>query len=233
MAKSSMQPEHPFENFLRREKIKYLDLRQGDIVLDIGGGSGDVWRQLDCPNAYYFHNVEPDKTLRKRGEDIYTVMYSDITDVPIKSIRQYDVVTLLGLLEHLDNPLDMLKNFGSAKRIYFSVPNALSYHRYVGRQLQIISALDELGPQDLAIGHKRVYTYDTIRDLANKVNRLFDYKFKVSIYTTTFKFLDSAGMMPFVDKFDAMNAAAEEAGIIGKGPYGAEIVVDMKKVSPW
>ena len=230
----SQQPETVYENFLRREKAKYLKLRDGDTILDIGGGSGEVWRAIGAYEKYWLHNVEPDKKLAKRGEDIYSLFFDSILYVPIKSIKEYDYVCLMGLLEHLDNPLnDMLVHLAKARKIYITVPNAESYHRYVGRELKIISAIDELGPQDHAIGHKRVYSPKTMKALVDKFNRMVDYKYKIKMWTTSFKFLDSNGMMEFADKFDALNAAAEQSGIIGTGDHGAEIVVELERLYSW
>lgn len=230
---TSMQPETAYEQVLRKEKIKYLSLREGDIVLDIGGGSGDVWREMPNRKNFFFHNVEPDDALAKRGEDVYSLRFKDLSNVPYKTIATYNAVTVLGLLEHLDDPFDILSNLTKAKKIYISVPNAESYHRYLGRELKIISALDELGPQDYAIGHKRIYTWTTLRDVINRFNYMSDYNYSVKMWTTSFKFLDSAGMMAFKGKFNEMNAAAEKAGIIGSGRFGAEIVVELNRMRSW
>jgi len=229
-----MQPNSEYESYLRREKSKYLNLKDQSIVLDVGGGSGEVWRCQELDGQHFLHNVEPDRSLRIRGDqDIYSKSFSSIEDVPSKSIPQYDIVTLMGLLEHLDDPLEMLKNLGKAKRIYITVPNSESYHRYVGRELKIIRELDELGPQDLEIGHKRVYSPLTLRHLIGNFNKMFDYKYKISLYTTSFKMFDSVAMMEFADKFVELNAAAERAGIIGSGLHGAEIVVNLERISTW
>ncbi len=74
------------------------------------------------------------------------------------------------VLEHVQDPgkiarlvLKWLKPGGHA---IFTVPNAASLHRRIGVEMGLLSRLDELHEQDVALGHRRVYFTE---DLQNQI----------------------------------------------------------------
>ena len=225
----SMQPTHPFEDYLRREKIKYLDIIAGDTILDIGGGDGSVWDNYPFPGGVAIHLVEPDDNLAQIAmkKQIYTNRFEWLADV--KYLMQFNKVLILGVLEHLDDPYDLLYQLSDANYIYITVPNAHSYHRILGVEMGLIPEETHLGPQDIAIGHKRVFTPESFSNLLDRFIIRNKYKYESEIYTTTFKISNSTDMMEHVHKFHAMNMAAERAGMIGKGMLGAELVGILKR----
>lgn len=229
----SMQPENKYEEFLRKEKIKHLKLLN-QTILDVGGGSGNVWDGL-VPIWSRIDLVEPDLNLAAIAStkpDIYksiSIKYPD--NAVFLPIDKYDTVCILGVLEHVDDPVELLLNYDGANRLYITVPNADSFHRYVGMQLGIIERLDELGPQDYAIGHKRVYDVNSlkkdIKEFIAKSN--FEYKY-IKQYTTSLKFGTSSDMETFtMAQVDAINKVSDNIGISNGGIYGAEIVAIIER----
>lgn len=79
-----------------------------------------------------------------------------------KTEQKFDTVLLSFILEHLENPITVLKqvrNFVAKDgTIFIMVPNALSLHRRLGKQLGLIKDHDSLNEVDVKQGHCRVYT---------------------------------------------------------------------------
>ncbi len=80
---------------------------------------------------------------------------------------KFDTVTLLNLLEHVDNPVELLKKVGAflkpSGRLLLHVPNAEAINRKIAVKMGTLLDLEELSPFDIDIaGHRRSYTMDTL-----------------------------------------------------------------------
>lgn len=84
-----------------------------------------------------------------------------------KPERKYDNIILGHVLEHVDNPVQILRlckdwlNVGGV--ILSSVPNAHSIHRQAAVKMGILQTEDQLNNTDRSIGHKRVYNKELLR----------------------------------------------------------------------
>ena len=78
----------------------------------------------------------------------------------------YDTIILGHVLEHVENPVDLLRKAGSwladGGVICCAVPNARSLHRQAAVLLQILDTEHSLNPADLHHGHRRVYDPETL-----------------------------------------------------------------------
>ncbi len=84
--------------------------------------------------------------------------------------ERYDTIVMSHVLEHVQDPVLVLERARSwlrpGGRIIAVVPNADSLHRRLGVKLGMLEAENQLNDQDLAIGHRRVYTREELdRDL--------------------------------------------------------------------
>lgn len=223
----SEQPDTAHEKLLRKEKIKHLDYTNFKSVLDVGCGDGNVWEGVaigDC----IFDAVEPDPNLRQQAMEkgLYRKLFHDISEA---NLAEYDCVTILGVLEHVDDDKAFLANFAAAKRIYATVPNANSFHRYFGKHLGMLRELTELKEHDFAIGHQRYYTYDHFNEFITAFCETNAFAIR-SFGTTSFKISSNAEMAFFRERIPFLNAAAEELQLIGeKNKYGAEIYAYIEK----
>ena len=81
--------------------------------------------------------------------------------------QQYDTIVAAHILEHVDDPAGLLDRARSwlapGGRLVVVVPNATSLHRLVGVKMGLLDSPTDLGPNDLALGHRRMYTADTLR----------------------------------------------------------------------
>ena len=78
----------------------------------------------------------------------------------------YDSILLLEVLEHLDDPILTLKRAASwlnpGGAIHILVPNARSLHRRLGVAMGLLPAVDALNDRDRQVGHRRVYTQESL-----------------------------------------------------------------------
>lgn len=75
--------------------------------------------------------------------------------------KKFDTIILSHVLEHVDNPVDVLARAKSwikdKGNFIICVPNAQSLHRKIGVKMKMLKTEYELNDKDISIGHKRVY----------------------------------------------------------------------------
>ncbi|WP_455272997.1 class I SAM-dependent methyltransferase [Rhizobium herbae] len=95
------------------------------------------------------------------GEVVFSYFENFDTD------ERFDVIVMGFILEHVDNPgmlLDRFKRFlKPGGRIFVAVPNAKSMNRRLGVELGKIDDIYSLNANDHALGHKRQYCRDTLK----------------------------------------------------------------------
>jgi len=76
--------------------------------------------------------------------------------------RRYDAIFLIQVLEHLNDPVAVLRKYRDALapggRVFITVPNAQSLHRLAAVEMGLLATADTLNEIDLNAGHQRVYT---------------------------------------------------------------------------
>lgn len=75
--------------------------------------------------------------------------------------RGFDFIVCGHVLEHVENPLQLLRDMKSwlnpEGRIFAAVPNADSIHRQMGVSLGLLDDVQSLNELDIAQGHRRVF----------------------------------------------------------------------------
>lgn len=124
-----------------------------------------------------------------------------------ETTERYDSIIMSCIIEHVIDPSLVLRRAASWLAddgiIILVVPNRLSLHRRVGLRCGLLSSMEELSEQDLAVGHRRLYTVKSLtEEIAN-----------AGLYTPQIegiflKPLSSAQMMdwpdPLLNAFDEM-----------------------------
>jgi len=79
-----------------------------------------------------------------------------------KSDEKYDLIVMGFILEHVDNPVQILKHFKTYLKedgiLYAAVPNAEVMNRRLGLYTGILKNIEELSDNDYLLGHQRYYT---------------------------------------------------------------------------
>ena len=83
--------------------------------------------------------------------------------------EKFDAIEMGFVLEHVDDPLFVVKQFSGFLRpggsLFVAIPNAKSLHRLVGYHAGLLDNLYLLSEHDLALGHKRYFDLVSLRKL--------------------------------------------------------------------
>lgn len=137
----------------RREIIAHLVstlLPDGASVLDIGCGTGFMLEAL--AGKYDVWGLEPDASVRRRSRSAIRdhVLPGDTRDLSMLKGRQYDIVMLLDVVEHIEHDVEALRAAASAIA-------------HGGRLLITVPANPDLwSAHDERNGHFRRYTSDSL-----------------------------------------------------------------------
>ncbi|MBL8600876.1 MAG: class I SAM-dependent methyltransferase [Myxococcales bacterium] len=81
--------------------------------------------------------------------------------------HSFDTIVLGHVLEHVDNPVDVLRRtlpwLSPGGRVLAAVPNARSIHRQAATLMGLLPFEEALNEMDRHHGHRRVYTPETFR----------------------------------------------------------------------
>lgn len=81
--------------------------------------------------------------------------------------ERFDVIVFGYILEHVDDPVLILKHFrqflAQGGRMFVAVPNAEVLNRRLGHLAGMLPDMQVLSEHDLLLGHKRYYTVETLR----------------------------------------------------------------------
>lgn len=85
-----------------------------------------------------------------------------------KTSDKFDVIVLGFILEHVENPQQILKHYSSFLKpggdMFVTVPNAEVLNRRLGYHAGLLSNLQELSENDYIQGHKRYYTLSSLTE---------------------------------------------------------------------
>jgi SAM-dependent methyltransferase len=88
--------------------------------------------------------------------------------------KKYDRILMEYVLEHVDDPLFLLKKYKNALcengKIIITIPNAESLHRIIGHKMGMLDDVEMLSDVDLSWGHKRYYHMRSLKELLEKAD---------------------------------------------------------------
>jgi len=140
----------------------------GLSVLELGCADGGMsihlpkhFKRITLVDAVpeYIENV---KNLLGSKAEYITGLFEEV------SIQKtFDTVLATNILEHVVDPVNLLQKIAEWLSndgvIICSVPNARSIHRQVGVKMDVLKNIQELSEADHRLGHRRVYTAETLR----------------------------------------------------------------------
>jgi 2-polyprenyl-3-methyl-5-hydroxy-6-metoxy-1,4-benzoquinol methylase len=84
------------------------------------------------------------------------------------SDKKFDVIVLGFILEHVNDPQDILARYRTFLapngRMFAAVPNAESLNRRLGNLAGLLPDMQLLSETDIALGHRRYYTVATLKE---------------------------------------------------------------------
>jgi SAM-dependent methyltransferase len=142
---------------------------KGPQGLELGWGSG-IMHGILKQALTFLDVVEGDLLLAANAEDaiptgegkVFGRLFEEF-DVP----PTYDDIIMSEVLEHVQDPYLLLRRSAAwlrpGGRIHVVVPNGHSIHRLLGTMAGMLDLPTNLSDIDLATGHRRVYTWNSIR----------------------------------------------------------------------
>ncbi|HEY3300030.1 MAG TPA: class I SAM-dependent methyltransferase [Methylophilaceae bacterium] len=163
-------PDIHIENLCQDHFITWLlkQLSKSDRVLELGYGDGLVTAALaglGCDLTV----IEGASTLVNVAKAKHpNINCIDTLFEEFRPEKPYDVILASHVLEHVDNPQDILKLMASwlsdDGELIIVVPNKNSIHRQLSVIMGLQPQLDTLSARDLLVGHQRVYSLQTLED---------------------------------------------------------------------
>lgn len=138
-------------------------------VLELGCGDGEMTKGL-VKSFEEVTVVDGSSTMLKESEK-RLAEYNNIEFIEsyfehFSTNKKFDVIIMSHILEHMDNPIELLtrvKGFLKEEGLVFiAVPNADSLHRQVAVEMDLLASVHTLNEQDLLLGHRRVYNFETL-----------------------------------------------------------------------
>jgi 2-polyprenyl-3-methyl-5-hydroxy-6-metoxy-1,4-benzoquinol methylase len=141
----------------------------GGKALELGSFKGDfTWRLFP-----YFQDItcveasdEALGTAKKRYYDQSNISYIENVFEALELTEKYDAIFLMHTLEHLDNPVLVLKKIKSwlspKGKLYLVVPNANAPSRQIAVKMGLITHNSAVTPSEKEHGHHITYTLDTL-----------------------------------------------------------------------
>ena len=153
----------------RLEKYRIFTVNQylsGKTVLDVGCADGVMAKALS--GEFRVTGIDGSKKLIERAQkNSPTVEFIHTLFEDYKPKRKFDNIVLSFILEHVEDPIKLLKLskewVADNGRVIALVPNARSLHRRVGKILKLLSDVHDLNQTDLKQGHRRVYDMDLLK----------------------------------------------------------------------
>ena len=107
------------------------------------------------------YNVEYARAKYGDRLDIIEVLFEEF-----ETADRYNSIIMSCIIEHVADPGLVLRRAASWLAddgvIILVVPNRLSLHRRVGLRCGLLTSMDELSEQDLSVGHRRLYTVESL-----------------------------------------------------------------------
>jgi SAM-dependent methyltransferase len=161
--------DHRLENRMQIDSAARLlsRLAPNSSVLELGYGDGLLTQALH-ESGFDADLLEGSPLLCARARELHgpDLRIHQALFEEFSPSHPYDVILALHVLEHVDQPVTLLRHIAGWVRpggtVVLVVPNRASVHRRVALEMGLIGALDELSPRDHLVGHQRVYDLDQL-----------------------------------------------------------------------
>jgi len=154
---------------------RILKLAKGNSLLELGLGHGYSALILSKHFSRYL-------VIEGSGEviQLFKANHSSETGIEITraffedfiTTEKYDNIVMGFIMEHVEDPgliLDKYKKLlAPGGSVYITVPNAEALNKRLGYEAGLIDDLMKLGPGDLELGHRRLFTVPGLKELVSK-----------------------------------------------------------------
>lgn len=146
------------ERFMRLDQSHVLEMGPAEGVMT--GRLAELSRSLTVVEGS--SRFAEDLRRRLPQVEVTNSLFEDF-----RPARQFDVVILGHVLEHVDDPVTIMRHvkpwLAPGGRIFSAVPNARSLHRQAAVVMGLLEVEDALNDLDRHHGHRRVFNPETYR----------------------------------------------------------------------
>lgn len=143
----------------------------GNSLLELGIGHGFSTNRFS--NYFKRHLViDGSSALIKQFKTSFPDCKAEIIETYFESFEtkeRFDTIVMGFILEHVDDPKALLlkykKFLNPSGKIYITVPNAEALNRRLGYEAGLLDSLFNLSEADLALGHQRLFSTQTLTTL--------------------------------------------------------------------
>lgn len=160
----------------------FNNITENSKVLELGFGEGNFTEELIKRN-FKPTVIDGSDFLLNKAKELYGDALNTINLLfeEYNPLEKFDCIIATHVLEHLDNPSDLLIKMKSwlnpNGKIIIIVPNKESIHRQLAVIMGIQGELDSLSPRDVIVGHQRVYSIETLsNEVLNAGYKIEDVK---------------------------------------------------------
>jgi SAM-dependent methyltransferase len=157
----------------RLELLRSAALYKHDNIIEIGCALEPLYPHLDHFAAYTIVEASDDmaRTAARNAADLpnVRVVNSTLEDAAANLGCDFDWVVCSSVLHEVSDPAAFLSAVRSVCKpntiCHLSVPNALSFHRLLAVEMELIDRVDDLSERDRRFGHPAVFDKGSLRAL--------------------------------------------------------------------
>lgn len=174
---------YDFDTVVRKYLLRTIEpyFKRDGTALELGCYKGDMTEQiLDYFPAVTVIEASSDlaSMVQQRFSRRVSVINSTFEDALIQD--RYDNVFIVHTLEHLDDPVGILKKIRGwltpAGRLFVAVPNANALSRQIAVKMGLVEYNSAVTPGEARHGHRRTYSTDVLLDQIRRSGyRVVDY----------------------------------------------------------
>ena len=163
-----LQEQLDFDKRLIRFRYQTLKAHfQGPEGLELGPAEGEMTQFL-LNEFEKLTIVEGSEKLLSRIPEAPNLVKVHSLFEHFKPGKQFNTIIMEHILEHVERPVDLLRTvkqwLAPGGRILLGVPNGHSIHRLVAVKMGLLNQPCQLNSRDHALGHRRVYTHETLQN---------------------------------------------------------------------
>jgi 2-polyprenyl-3-methyl-5-hydroxy-6-metoxy-1,4-benzoquinol methylase len=152
--------------------LKYAGLRGSLLELGLGHG---LTTEIFASHFKQHVVLEGSPAVIRHFNEKHSECHAEIVQTYFEEYstdRKFDVIVMGFILEHVDDPLQILRQFrqflAPGGKIFLAVPNAEVMNRSLGHLAGMLADMSALSENDHLLGHKRYYT---VASLTNEVTQ--------------------------------------------------------------
>ena len=161
--------------YRRKKVIECIKKYSPSSVLEIGCGMNPLFRD-DRLGGIKFTVIEPSIEFYKNAvmlnADCRNTIINDFFDINYSNKYAgggYDMIICSSLLHEVDSPKEILNAIRSISLkntiCHINVPNAMSFHRLLAKESNLISDLHEMSGNNIALQQSRVFDMNSLSEL--------------------------------------------------------------------